>query len=40
MVSEKVDAWREAGAHLYANSDRLLDDLANAFVGGADNAAA
>ncbi|MBK4731068.1 type I-B CRISPR-associated protein Cas7/Cst2/DevR [Oxynema sp. CENA135] len=40
MAIERADALREAGAKLYANPDRLFEDLAEAFLGGSDRAAA
>jgi CRISPR-associated protein Cst2 len=40
MAIDRADALREAGAKLYANPDRLFEDLAEAFLGGSDRAAA
>ncbi|MFP4221479.1 MAG: type I-B CRISPR-associated protein Cas7/Cst2/DevR [Phormidium sp.] len=38
MSEEKVDALEQAGAHLYQNPDRLLDELTQVFLGDSDRA--
>ena len=40
MTQEQVKQLTEAGAHLYQNPDRLLEDLTAAFLGGSDGTAA
>lgn len=40
MADDSAELLRNAGAKLYANPDRLLDDLAEAFLGETNRAAA
>lgn len=40
MTQEQVKQLTDAGAHLYQNPDRLLEDLTAAFLGGSDGTAA